>query len=193
LFLCFRFKRLTRSALLSSSIKPPTDAFLSPPSVDFADLFLDRRMSTVSATSDSSSRTGSGDKRLLTPEDSPVGGPAAAFKRTHAAVPLDAPRGSVQLPSITQSFDDYRFAGVDRRMSLPSEVLSRSAYPAPLPLPPRSAYQPSTSTSPSPAYTFPPIDTNVQNMHAHEYGTSPYPQTATTPGGYYGSSPMTPE
>jgi hypothetical protein len=196
-----------------SSISKTDSIFLSPPppSVSAADYF-ERRMSTISATSDSSSRTG-GDKRPLTPEDSPIVGSngAAAVKRARAPLSLDAssdtpdgPRSSVHLPSINQTFDDYRFGAADRRMSLPTDVYAaRSSYGS-LPLQARPPYQGSSSVSPSPAYTFPPpsdglndhrprLDTAVSSLDPNAYA-SPYPHTATTPNGtYYGTSPMTPE
>jgi hypothetical protein len=163
-------------------------------------------MSTVSATSDASSHGTTGDKRLLTPEDSPL---AEGSKRPRTTIHLDGPlsddaphtgqddvngmhRQSVQLPSINSTFDDYH-----RRMSLPTEVLARSQY--------QShghslvARYPSASTSPQPSYTFPPVpehdrprlDTNVSSLDPHAYGSA-YP--ATTPSGtYYGTTPLTPD
>jgi hypothetical protein len=191
---------LSNNSTKQTTLSTDPAIYLSTP-----DLLLDRRMSTISvATSDSSSRAG--DKRLLTPEDSPL---TNGTKRVRPTIHLDgahspedaefdghAPHSSVQLPSV-QAFDD----AYHRRYSLPTDVLARQ-YSNASATPLRSAYPSSSSNSPLPSYTFPPPQDDMNgdrpqrldtNLDPNSFGQG-YPQTAITPGGtYYGPSPISPE
>lgn len=160
------------------------EIFLSP----VPDLHYHRRFSTMSAASDDSR----GDRRLLTPEDSPQ--PPHDVKR-------EGGENKVQLPSIYATFDEPFRQDLSRRMSLPTDSLGRPKSQSSLDSRPSGPY----GTSHLSGYIFPPqqpdgahpedrprVDTQLSSA-VSSYGNSSYPSATTTSSAGYYSSPLSSE
>ncbi|KAG6837615.1 hypothetical protein H0H93_006136 [Arthromyces matolae] len=123
-----------------------------------------RRMSTsaASTTDTDSSNLSRGEKRPLTPSDSPD-------PKKQRNDPDDGPlvdQSKVQLPSIFTTFEDS-YRGDGRRASLPTlQSESRSSRHAPYPTNNsalRQTYSPVNQPSNLSSYTFPPTDADLAN------------------------------
>ncbi|KAG5648393.1 hypothetical protein DXG03_004967 [Asterophora parasitica] len=170
----------------SSDNKPDAISFLHH---DLSPLDYNSRRMSSSATSTADTDSTRGEKRPLTPADSPQPKKARNGQDwDDSATEEKSDDAKVQLPSIFTTFEDsYR---ADRRASLPtlhSESRVRHAPYPPTSL--RQAYSPSNQSNLS-AYTFPPTteepsDKNSRprlstdlNFSAYE---SPYPTNGNTP------------